>query len=64
MTDNRQWHNVELENGKESDEFRHFLNKNKIKFETSGAGNLVHFEVLVNTKEMESCDLYLGTFIN
>lgn len=60
----RKWHNVELQNGKESDDFRHFLNENHIKFETSGAGNLVHFEVFVNTEEMKSCNLYLGTFFN
>lgn len=61
---NKRWHNVELKNGKESDDFRHFLNKNHIKFETSGAGDLVHFEVLVDNEEMEACDFFLGTFIN
>ena len=60
----RRWHNVELENGTEADGFRQFLKDNGIRFETSGAYNLVHFEVLVNTEEMESCDTFLGTFIN
>ena len=60
---NRKWHNVELSQ-QEANEFKKYLHDNNIKFETSGAGDLVHFEVFVNTDEMESCDIFLGTFIN
>lgn len=66
----RKWHNVELDskvqiNGhSDSDTFRKFLADNNIKYETSAAGYMVHFEVLVNNDEMEKCDTFLGTFIN
>lgn len=59
----RKWHNVELSQ-QEAGEFKKYLRDNNIKFETSGAEDLVHFEVFVNTDEMESCDIFLGTFIN
>lgn len=66
----RRWHNVELDakiriNGhSDSSVFRKFLMDNNIKYETSAAGNMVHFEVLVDNDEMEKCDTFLGTFIN
>lgn len=59
----KKWHNVEL-NHAESDWFRQFLKDNAIKYETSAAGYMVHFEVLVDNDEMEKCDTFLGTFIN
>lgn len=59
----KRWHNVELDTT-ESKEFRRFLIENRIKYETSAVGNMVHFEVLVDNDEMEKCDTFLGTFIN
>lgn len=66
----RRWHNVELSskvqiNGhSDSDAFRKFLMDNNIKYETSAAGDMIHFEVLIDNSEMEKCDTFLGTFIN
>lgn len=66
----RRWHNVELDakiriNGhSDSSVFRKFLMDNNIKYETSAAGDIVHFEVLVDNDEMEKCDTFLGQFIN
>lgn len=60
---NKKWHNVEL-NHAESDGFRKFLKDNAIKYETSAADNMVHFEVLVDNDEMEKCDTFIGQFIN
>lgn len=66
----RRWHNVELDakiriNGhSDSSMFRKFLMDNNIKYETSAAGDMVHFEVLVDNDEMEKCDTFLGQFIN
>lgn len=42
--------NVEL-NKNDADKLSVFLKDNKIKFETSGADNLIHFEILVNRFE-------------
>lgn len=52
--------NVELSKG-EAEELKVFLKNNKIKFETSGAGDLVHFEVLVNKLEEKKINEFLGT---
>lgn len=56
----RRWMNVEL-TPEDADKNREFLRENKIKFESSGCYNLVHFEVYVNEEELELCDAFLAT---
>lgn len=52
--------NVELSKD-DSNKLRAFLVENKIKFETSGVGDLVHFEILVNSLEEKKINNFLGT---
>lgn len=52
--------NVELSKD-DSNKLRAFLVENKIKFETSGADNLVHFEILVNSMEEKKINNFLDT---
>lgn len=52
--------NVELSKD-DSNKLRAFLVENKIKFETSGADNLVHFEILVNSIEEKKINNFLDT---
>lgn len=52
--------NVELSKD-DSSKLREFLIDNKIKFETSGADNLVHFEILVNSIEERKINNFLDT---
>lgn len=55
----RNWKSVNLTK-EDTDLFRNFLIDNEIRFETSGNGNLVHFEVLVNSTEQAVCDNFLS----
>ena len=55
----RDWKSVNLTKD-DSDSFRKFLIDNGIRFETSGNGNLVHFEVLADSTEQASCDRFLS----
>lgn len=52
--------NVELSKS-DSNKLKEFLKNNKIKFETSGADNLVHFEILVNKFEEIKINEFLET---
>ena len=52
--------NVELSNG-EAEELKVFLKNNKIKFEASGAENLIHFEILVNQFEEKKINDFIDT---
>lgn len=52
--------NVELSKD-DSSKLREFLIDNKIKFETSGVGDLVHFEILVNSIEEKKINNFLDT---
>lgn len=52
--------NVELSKD-DSSKLREFLIDNKIKFETSGVGDLVHFEILVNSLEEKKINNFLDT---
>lgn len=52
--------NVELSKD-DSNKLREFLIDNKIKFETSGVGDLVHFEILVNSLEEKKINNFLDT---
>lgn len=55
----KDWKSVNLTK-EDSELFRKFLIDNEIRFETSGNGNLVHFEVLVNSTEQTACDKFLS----
>lgn len=46
------WLNVELEKDL-ADKLRVYLKEQEIKFETSQAGDLTHFEILVTSREMK-----------
>lgn len=57
----RKWLNVEL-NNVESEAFRGALKVNKIKYEASNCGyGLTHFEVFVNTSEIDILEGVLST---
>lgn len=57
----RKWLNVEL-NNVESEAFRGALKANKIKYEASNCGyGLTHFEVFVNTSEIDILEGVLST---
>lgn len=52
--------NVELSKN-DAEELKVFLKKSKIKFETSQADNLIHFEILVNQFEEKAINNFLDT---
>ena len=52
--------NVELSKS-DAEQLKVFLKNNKIKFEISGADNLVHFEILVNQFEEKKINEFLET---
>lgn len=54
------YYNIELARP-EADLLKAFLLDNKITFETSGAGALVHFEVLLDNDNYMSCSNFLDT---
>ena len=49
------WYNVEL-NKKDAEIFRVELKKGGVKYEASGAGSLVHFEVYCNKETAEKLE--------
>lgn len=55
--------NVELSKN-DAEELKVFLKKSKIKFETSQADNLIHFEILVNQFEEKAINNFLDTHIH
>lgn len=52
--------NVELSK-RDAEQLKVFLKNNKIKFETSGAENLIHFEILVNQFEEKKINDFIDT---
>ena len=56
----RKYLNVELSHV-DADRFRGFLLDNGIKYESSGAWNLVHFECLMNEDEAQLASEFLET---
>ena len=52
--------NVELSKV-EAEQLKVFLKNNKIKFEASGAENLIHFEILVNQLEENKINDFIDT---
>lgn len=55
---NRTWKNVELPKA-DADKLRSFLKRADIKFETSEADNLIHFEAYINDFETEVVNEFL-----
>lgn len=56
----RQWLNVELE-PQEAQEFKAFLRGAGIKHETSQAGNLIHFECLMDYADKAFAEAFLNS---
>lgn len=54
----KKWYNVELENTS-ARYLRTYLIENSIKYETSSAYNLIHFEIELDSKQAEQVDNYL-----
>ena len=54
----RRWLNVELERD-DADKLRVFLRQSGIKYETSEAGNLIHFECLMDKVDEEFANGFL-----
>lgn len=59
-SDGRKWVNTELTQD-EYDKFRNFLKKKGYKYETSGAGDMVHIEAYLNEAEIKEADKFLDT---
>lgn len=57
----KRWLNVELNKGEESDGFKGFLRQSGIKYETSEAGNLIHFECLMDRVDEEFANDFLDS---
>ncbi len=57
----RRWMNTELERGEESERFKEFLRQSSIKYETSEAGNLIHFECLMDSVDQEFANRFLDS---
>lgn len=53
------WYNVEL-SGQDAERLSYYLTKNGIKFETSGAYNLTHFEILATPKQAETINAWMS----
>lgn len=56
----RRWLWINLDPLK-ADAYKVFLKAHRIKFETSGYGNLIHFECHVSWDEYDACDEFLKT---
>lgn len=59
----RRWLNIELPR-ETAKRFRGFLRDIHVNFETSEAGNLIHFEVLVTRTEEREINKFLDTLVN
>lgn len=62
------WYNVEIPyNTKESinraDNFKFWLHENGIKFENSACGNMVHFEVFLDSKDLQKVNNALDKIV-
>lgn len=56
----RRWISTELTQSEE-EKFRAYLKANGYTFETSGCGNLVHFEVYADFEETQKANAFLDT---
>jgi hypothetical protein len=52
------WYNTELSR-QDAERLSYYLTKNSIKFETSGAYNLTHFEILATPKQAEMINTWI-----
>lgn len=59
LIQSKQWFNVELTKD-DATRFRNFCKGYGVKFETSQAGNLVHFEVLCDLYDLKTLDSFLA----
>lgn len=55
----RKWMGVDIER-KTAPQFKRFLFEKGIKYEPSENGNLIHFEVFVNSEETSICNDFIG----
>lgn len=55
----KKWYNIELEPEYEAPTFRKWLKEEGIKYEASGAGELVHFEVYMDVNEKADANEFL-----
>lgn len=54
------WYNVEL-NQHESILLKGFLNDNFVQYESSGCGNMVHFEIYASKEQASAINAFLDT---
>lgn len=54
----KKYYNVEL-SGQDAERLSYYLAKNGFKFETSGAYNLTHFEILATPKQADAINAWI-----
>ena len=55
----RKWMGVDIEK-ETAPQFKRFLFEKGIRYESSENGNLIHFEVFVNSEETSICNDFIG----
>lgn len=60
MMNNLEWRSVELKEPKEIKALRLYLKQNEVRFETSGAWEYVHFEVLCTDEQALEIERFLN----
>lgn len=64
----KKWYNVEIpyntrEAIKRADAFKNWLHENDFTFEPSAAGNMVHFEILMNAADVQKVNAALDKIV-
>lgn len=59
MTDERTWLSAEMDKDL-AEKFKGYLREIGLKYESSEAGNLIHFEVYMNQKEMTEANDWIN----
>ena len=54
------YYNIELIK-EDAEILKEYLHTNKIYFETSGCGNLIHFEIKLNKSQYENASSFINT---
>lgn len=54
------YYNIELIK-KDAEILKEYLHTNKIYFESSGCGNLIHFEIKLNKVQLEKANNFINT---
>lgn len=62
MDDKKRWYNVELQE-RQAELFKAYLRCQEIYFEPSSAGNLVHFQCLMDADEKYFTNLFLRSLM-